>query len=127
MSMGITTEETDTQNDIIIGNELSNIQNGKYYMGSYSIHWSLDLTLHRVTINITNRPDLGSKIIDKKFSVAEFRVDEPWYRRFHAKISGNFTSRQLSLDGNVIILTGSPRPGERWYTRKYENVIITTW
>ena len=125
--MGIVTEKTDTQEDVMIKDEVGSVQNGKYYMGSYGIHWSLNMSSNTITLNIANRPDLGIKVISNENPHAEFHVDEPWYKRLNAKISADFNSRQLSLDGNVIILTGSPRPSERWFTRRYENVIIVSW
>jgi hypothetical protein len=125
--MGIISEKIDTKEDATIDEKTENIQNGKYYMGNYSLHWSLNLSSNTITLNLINRPDLGTKFISRENSEAEFRVDEPWYRGLNAKISGNFDSRQLLLNGSVVILTGSPRPGERWFRKKYENVILTSW
>lgn len=125
--MGIITEKSDTQEDIIIEDEVGSVQNGKYYMSDYAIHWSLDMSSNTITVNIGNRPDLGIKVISYEKPYAEFRVDEPWYKRLNAKMSGDFNSKQLLLNGETIILTGSPRPSERWFTRRYENVIIASW
>lgn len=125
--MGIISEKMDTKEDDVAEDQTENIQKGKYYMATYSLHWSLDLSSNTVTLNLTNRPDLGTKVISRENSEAEFRVDEPWYRRLYAKISGNFDTRQILLNGSVTILTGSPRPSERSKKIKYENVIITSW
>jgi|SRR5687767_872320 hypothetical protein len=125
--MGIISEKIDTNEDAVIESQTENIQNGKYYIGPYSLHWSLDLSSNAITLNIINKPDLGTKVISRENSEAEFLVDKPWYEKLHAKISGNFDARQLLLNGSVTILTGSPRPRERARNKKYENVIITSW
>jgi hypothetical protein len=122
--MGIITEKIELNEDDMIEDEMETNQYGKFNVGRwYSIYWSLDLLSETITLNITNRPDLGIKVINRKNTVAEFRVDTPRYRKLYAKLSGDFNSKQLSLSGNGIV--GNPRTG--WRTRTYENVIIISW
>ena len=121
--MVITSEKLDTKEDVIPEDEM-NIQNGKYYIGKYSLHWSLDLSSNTFTLNLINRPELGTKVVSRDNPEAEFRVDEPTYKRLYAKMSGNFDSRQLLLNGHAAYYQGPPR-GIR--IKKYENVIITSW
>lgn len=49
--MVITSEKLDTKEDVIPEDEM-NIQNGKYYIGRYSLHWSLDLSSNTFTLNL---------------------------------------------------------------------------
>jgi hypothetical protein len=125
--MGIISEKLETKEDVLLDEKIEDIQAGKYYMGTHSLHWSLDLSSNTITLNLVNRPDLGTKVISRERSEAEFRVDQPWYKQLNAKISGNFDSKQLILNGSVTLLTGSPHPSERSRIKKYENVIIASW
>jgi hypothetical protein len=122
--MGITSEKVETKEEVTV---YEDVQSGKYYIGSHTLHWSLDLSSNSITLSLTDRPDLGTRVISRENPEAEFRVDEPWYRKLYAKISGNFDSKQLLLNGNVTVLTGSYHPSERSRVKKYENVIITSW
>ena len=107
----------------MIEDEMENIQKGKFYISSYSIHWSLDLLSETITVGITDRPDLGIKVIDKKNTVAEFRVDKPQYKRFYTKLSADFNIKQLSVSGSAMYLI----PHSRFRTRTYKDVIILSW
>jgi hypothetical protein len=124
--VGIISEKVDMNEKPLLEKEIEDIQNGKYYMGDYSIHWSLNLSSKTIilTLNPIHVSQLGkTKIISRKKSEAEFRVDTPWNKTLYAKISGNFNAKKLLLNGSVI--TRHVRGG--WTTKKYENVIITSW
>lgn len=130
--MGIKNERITEQEDVkvedeIVENDHIGNPSGTYNMTGNVIGWSLNLQTNIITLNIMNRPDLGTKVIDKNNAAAEYRVDQPWYHSFLAKISADFTLKQLLLNGSATYLTGSPRPGQRWGRNKYENVLITTW
>jgi hypothetical protein len=130
--MGIKTEKITEPEDVkvedeIVENDHIGNPSGTYNMTGNVIGWSLDLLSDTITLNIMNRPDLGTKIIDKDSMTVEYRVDQPWYHSFLAKISADFTLKQLLLSGHATYLTGDPRPSHRWGRNKYENVIITTW
>lgn len=121
--VGIKTEKIDLSEYDAISDDQEYNQNGKFYMGRYTIYWSLDLMSETITLDVTNRPDLGIRVIDKSNPTAEFRIDSPLYKKLYAELSADFNSKQLSVSGDVTI--GNPRTG--WRNRKYENVIIATW
>jgi len=118
--MGIISQEGEAYEDTIID---ENIQGGKYYMGSYTLQWSIDLSSNEITLNLANRPDLGTKVISKKNLEAEFHVDSPRHKILHAKISGNFDSNQLLLNGYVKFVMLN----HKWKRVRYENIILTSW
>jgi hypothetical protein len=89
-------------------------------MGSYSIHWSLDLLSDTITLNVANRPVLGTKVISKENPRASFYVANS----LDAKFSGDFNLKQLSLSGSVRLPPHHFHPGT---LRKYENVIVVSW
>jgi hypothetical protein len=130
--MGIKSEKVDAPDgvkadDEIFENERIGNPSGTYSMTGRVISWSLDLSSLTIKLNIINRPEFGSKAIDKVNTVAEFRQEEPWYQSFRATISADFNSKQLLLNGFATYLTGSPHPGHRWGKNTYENVVLTNW
>ena len=92
--------------------------NGVYDIGGYSINWSLDLSSNTITLNIPNKPNLGTKIINVNNPDAHYEGD-----KFYVKITADFELKQLLLNGHRRI--NLPHHGPR--TIKYENIIITTW
>ena len=119
-------EDSNSENEIP-----QNIQSGIYNMesnmGSYPINWYLDLTSNTITINILNKPDLGAKIINENNPIAEFRIVHfANVDKFSAKISSDFQIKQLSLNGQVRYrIHGGMHPA--YGTKKYENIVLTTW
>jgi hypothetical protein len=91
---------------------------GVYEIGGYSLNWSLDLSSNTITLNIPNRLDLGTKIINVNNPVAHYSG-----KKFYAEISADFELKKLLLNGYQRI--SLPHHGPR--TIKYENIIITTW
>lgn len=103
--MGIICEKLDMKEKPLLDEKIEDIQNGKYYMGDYSIHWSLNLSSKTVTLTLNpiHVSQLGkTKVISRKKSQAEFRIDTPWEKTLYAKFSGNFNTKKLLLSGSVI-------------------------
>jgi len=95
--------------------------NGVYDIGGYSINWSLDLSSNIITLNIPNKPDLGTKIINENNPNAHYEGN-----KFYVKISADFELKHLLLNGQVRYRIHSgmhPAYG----TKKYENIVLTTW
>lgn len=102
------------------------IQSGTYDMRHNQINWSLDLSSNSITVKIINRPNLGTKIINENNPVIEYRSNDRFtIPRFYAKIIANFDLKHLLLDGHVKYSCG--RIGRQSCTKKYENIILTSW
>ena len=125
--MGITDEESEIpESGEIKGETFEDNISGTYRLPAYVVGWSLDLSSSTITVNVN--PDLGTKVITRDNTVVEYRIDSPRDKAFLAKISADFNLKQLVLNGYANYTVPRPhRPTSTLKTRKYENVLLTTW
>lgn len=124
----ITEEETKELENIEVETKESviseNNQTGTYVMFNRSINWNLDLSSETITLNIVNKPELGTKIITKENTIVRFSDFPHHHMGFSAEISGDYKLKQLLLNGYVIYNYHPPRSYKK---KTYTDVIITSW